>query len=211
MRTHQEEVQTLFAFVAILLTGSLASRATILTMDELPFQAVNDLSFKGVTFHFTINGVSSLDANYHSDDGGNEKFVQDPSLEGNSFGVLTLDFSAPTSGLQFGVARSDPGPMAPGLKVALFDEFLNPLGSFNLDTRVFTDFSEGLFSSELTIGRAVLSFPNPNSAPRFAIDNLTINEVPEPATRSLLTLSGLALLCLRRSANFAKCMRREVF
>lgn len=194
-----QNIQKTFVLVAVFLTGTLWSRGTILTMDELPFQPVNGLTFKGVTFHFTINGVSSTDARYNSDDGGNEKYVQDPSLEGNALGVLTLDFSSPTSGLQFGVARSDVGPMTPGLQVALFDGSLNPLGTFILNTSVFTDFSEGLFSSGLTIGRAVLSFPNPNSVPRFAIDNLTINEVPEPATLSLLTLSGLASLYRRRS------------
>ena len=59
------------------------------------------------------------------------------SGKGNAQGVLTLDFAAPTSGLQFGVSRLTTGPMSPGLQVSLFDASLSPLGSFDVNTTVF--------------------------------------------------------------------------
>src|SRR5437870_13407637 len=162
-----------FLIAFVLATGTLPALANTLTMDELPFQPVNGLSFKGVTFHFSISGVPSTDANYNAGNGGIEHYVQDPSLEGNSLGVLTLDFPTPAFGLQFGFARSTSGTMTPGLQVSLFDASLNPLGTFNVNSSVFVTFSEGLFTSNLTIGRAALSFPNATLAQRFAIDNLT--------------------------------------
>lgn len=180
--------------------------ADTLTMTEVPFQPVNGLTVDGVTFHFSIGGVASNDANYNAGNGGIEKYVQDPSLEGNALGVLTIDFASPTNGVQFGVARSIGGPLTPGLSVDLFGSSLNPLGTFTLNTQVYFTFSEGLFVSPLTIGRAVLSFPSANLASRFAIDNLTSTPVPEPPTISLLSigLAGLAAGCLRR-----KQTRRE--
>src|SRR5262245_8351345 len=158
-------LSTLFALASVVLPAAAAT----LTMDELPFQPVNGLTYSGVTFHFTIGGLPSTDANYNGSDGGIEFYVQDPSLEGNSSGILTIDFATPTSGLQFGAARSVGAPMSPGLQVGLFGPALVPLGTFNLNTTVINTFSEGLFSSPLTVSRAVLSFPNPGTAGRFAI------------------------------------------
>src|SRR5262249_3375462 len=74
-----------------------------LTFDELPFQPVDGLSYKGVTFGFTVNGQPSTDANYHSFGPGKLTYVQDPSLEGNTLGTLTLTFAKPTTVLQFGL------------------------------------------------------------------------------------------------------------
>jgi hypothetical protein len=182
--------------LSIFSASFLSASAATLTMDELPTQPVNGLSFSGITFHFTIGGVGSTDATYHGSNGGIEHFVQDPSLEGNASGVLTLDFAAPTAGLQFGVSRSISQPMSPGLQVSLFDSSLAPLGNFNVNTTVFNVFSEGQFTSALTIGRAVLSFPNAGSATRFAVDNLTFTPVPEPAI-STLALLGLVALGVR--------------
>src|SRR5258707_2344898 len=174
--------------------------ATTLTMDELPFQPVNGLFFNGVTFHFSIGGNPSLDANYNTGSGGNEQYVQDPALEGNSSGTLTLDFASQTTGLQFGVARSFSGAMTPGLQVSLFDGSLNSLGTFNLNTSVFFTFSEGHFNSSLTIGRAILTFPHAADAPRFAIDKLPFTPVPEPSMVSLLGI-GFTIFAAMRLTN----------
>src|SRR5262249_7821398 len=46
-----------------------------LTFDELPFQPVNGLTYQGVTFGFTINGVASTDAHYHGSGPGQLKYV----------------------------------------------------------------------------------------------------------------------------------------
>jgi len=185
-------LRTASLWVLVLCAGVLRGRADVLTMDELPFQPVNGLTFKGVTFHFTIAGNPSSDANYHGSNGGIETYVQDPSLEGNALGTLTLDFVAPTAGLQFGVARNMGGALTPGLQVSLYDASLSPLGNYSLNTSVHNTFSEGQFNSALTIGRAVLTFPNAGAATRFAIDNLVVTPVPEPGPSGL---SALALVC----------------
>jgi hypothetical protein len=184
--------------LALLLFNLISSSAITLTMDELPLQPVNGLTFSGVTFHFTVGGLASTDAHYHAANGGIGTFVQDPSLEGNSAGVLTLDFAVPTTGLQFGVARETTGSLSPGLQVSLFDGGLAPLGNFSVNTTVLNVFSEGQFTSPLTIGRAVLTFPNVAGAPRFAIDNLTFAAIPEPAMATLAVLGLLAIGTLRR-------------
>jgi PEP-CTERM motif/Beta-galactosidase second all-beta domain len=194
----------IFLIAFTLCSAALPAFANVLTMDELPNQPVDGLSFNGVTFHFTISGVASLDSFYHASNGGVEHYVQDPSLEGNSLGVLTLDFATPTSGLQFGFARSATVPMSPGLQVSLFDGSLNPLGTFNVDSSVFITFSEGLFTSNLTIGRAALSFPNAPVAPRFAIDNLTFTPVPEPSTFALVAIALTGLVIWRKGRVMKK-------
>ena len=161
-------------------------------MNELPFQPVNGLSFGGVTFSFTIGGIGSTDANYNGSGPGIGTWVQDPTLEGNAAGVLTLDFAVPTSGMSFGIGRSIGSPLTPGVSVDLFNPSLTYLGTFNQNTTVTTQFSEAQFSTGLTISRAVLSFPIPLSATRFALDNLTYT-VPEPSGVGL-ALMGLTSL-----------------
>ena len=77
-----------FAFSAPALA---AKPVTTLSFDEVPFQPVDGLDVSGVTFGFQIGGVPSTDAHYNAFGPGTTTFVQDPSLEGNAAGVLTLD------------------------------------------------------------------------------------------------------------------------
>lgn len=172
---------------------SNTARAVTLTFDELPFQPVDDLSFLGVTFDFKVGGLDSLDANYNSIGPGLITYLQDPSLEGNAAGILTLDFASPTSILDFGVALSAFNvSLSPGFTVALFDSALILLGITAVDTNPLSSpefVTEGLFSyAGIPVSRAVIDFDE-NSAERFALDNLTF-DVPEPATMLLLG-SGL--------------------
>ncbi len=191
----------LVLFITWLLGAStVASAASItLTFDELPPQPVDGLTFAGVTFDFKIGGVDSLDAVYNRTGPGILTYVQDPVLEGNAAGVLTLDFVLPTSFLEFGAALSMDVPLTPGFSVDLYDAALAPLGSFPVDTAPLVLFSEGLFShTGIPVSRAVVSFAP--GVGRFALDNLTYGAIPEPGS---LWLTGLGLaglgLALRRA------------
>ncbi|NEP15042.1 MAG: hypothetical protein F6K14_33700 [Symploca sp. SIO2C1] len=180
-------------------TGGVAQATTTLTFDELPFQSVDDLNFEGVTFDFKIGGIDSPDARYNFFGPGSINFVDDPSLEGNAAGTLTLDFDLFVSELQFGVALSTLDlELIPGFTVELFDLGFNSLGVTPVDTNPLVSFSEGLFSyTGAPVKRAVVNF-NETFADRFAFDNLTFTSpiakaaqpIPEPVSGLSLILMG---------------------
>jgi len=146
-----------------------------LTFDELPFQPVDGLSFMGVTFHFTVGGVPSMDANYNSGGPGIITYVQDPSLEGDAAGILTLDFDVPTALLQYGVALNALGPLAEGCSIELFDSDSVSLGVIDVATASISSFTESRFSYQgRPVSSAAISF-NSAVAVRFALDNLTFD------------------------------------
>ena len=155
--------------------GSCGS--TTLRFDELPFQPVNGLQFRGVNFFFTVNGVSSTDAFYNASGPGIQTFVQDPSLVGNAAGQLVLDFPALTPTLSFGIARNTFVPLTPGATVTLFDAVGGIIGTFpvNLAPTFPGGFSEGQFNygGPTPVRRAVITFNSPGAADRFALDNLS--------------------------------------
>ena len=155
-----------------------AQPVTTLTFTELPAQPVNGVSVSGVTFGFEIGGVSSADAIYGGFGPGSITFVQDPSLEGNAGGVLTLTFDRPTTVLEFGIARSCICTLTPGVSVELFKPGAagGSRGIITQTTNPLVSFSEGLFSySGPAIQTAVITFPSAGIAPRFALDNLTFH------------------------------------
>jgi hypothetical protein len=165
-----------------------------LTFDELPFQPVNGLHFKGVTFGFTIGGVPSTDAGYHGGGPGILKYVQDPSLEGNTAGVLTLTFDTPASAIDFGLALSTGGTVTDAAQIELFDSALNSLGSTSITTH-----DEGFFFTEAhfsysgtSVKRAVLQF-NSSAALRFAFDNLIFSAPPSVDYYSVRAAAGQVL------------------
>jgi len=165
-----------FAFSAPALA---AKPVTTLTFDELPFQPVDGLSTSGITFGFQIGGVPSSDANYGAFGPGSITFVQDPSLEGNSDGVLTLTFDQPTTALEFGLARSCTCTLTPGVSVELFKPGAadRSRSVVTLTTSPVVSFSEVLFSySGPAIQTAVITFPSSGLAPRFALDNLKFHQ-----------------------------------
>ena len=143
----------LILFVGLILAFGSGASATTLTFDELPRQSVDGLSFMGVTFGFT-----SSDARYNAGGPVDVTFVQDPSLEGDASGILTLDFDVPTPTLQFGVARSTAGnSLTPGFTVELFDSSLVSLGVTPVNTTTLISFSEAQFSySGTPVKRAII-------------------------------------------------------
>lgn len=187
----------------VCLVGSLittgATRAAVTTLDftELPTQPVDGLSYMGVTFGFEVGGSPSTDALYNFFGLGTITFVQDPSLEGDAAGILTLDFAQPTIQLDFGVALSTFDPLTPGFTVELFNAGLSSLGVTPVNTSPLVSFTEGPFIySGAPIGRAVIDFED--SAGRFALDNLTFNPIPAPGALLLGSIGVGLVSWLRR-------------
>lgn len=148
---------------------------TTLRFNELPTQPVSGLTFRGVQFGFFIGGNQSFDAFYNASGPGQGTFVQDPSLEGNALGQLVLDFPVPTPTLSFGIARSTTLPLTPGAIVDLFGPGGVFIGSFPVNLVPSPLFAEAQFSytGPPPVSRAIITFPSPAAATRFAIDNLT--------------------------------------
>ena len=184
--------------LATLMSAGAAEAAVTLTFDELPYQSVDGLSYKGITFGFSMDGSPSTDAHYNAIGPGLLTYVQDASLEGNAQGVLTLDFASPTNMLEFGLALDTRRPLADAFTVELFDMTMTSLGTITESTDPLILWSEGQFSyTGAAISRAVISF-NDQYARRFAIDNLTANTIPAPGAILLGSLGAGCVGWLRR-------------
>lgn len=155
-----------------------AATKTAIRFSELTPQPVNGVVEKGVTFGFKVGGVASTDATFGGAGPGQLKYVQDPSLEGNAAGVLTLKWATPTVLVKFGIARNSGTPLTPGVTVKLFDASGVLIGTFHKAVAPiagYPPFDEGLFNhtSTVAVAKAVITFNSPTSATRFALDNLT--------------------------------------
>jgi len=184
--------------LVLLVSAGTADAAATLTFDELPYQSVDGLSYKGVTFGFSVDGSPSSDAYYNAIGPGTLVYVQDKTLEGDAGGTLTLDFSAPTDTLEFGIAFNTRMPVSEAYSVELFDQSLTWVGTLNNDAYPLVYWSEGKFSYHGTpIGRAVVNF-NQYYAGRFAMDNLATNAIPAPGAILLGSLGAGCIGWLRR-------------
>ncbi len=145
-----------------------------ITFDELPAQPVDGLTVKGVTFDFKVNGVDSTAAFFGGNGPGTTTYTQDPSLEGPTSGVLTLDFAAPVSTLKFGFALSTTVTVPDATTVHLFDASSHEIGVFTVSATPGSNiFTSGLFdySGATPVARAVVNF-NSSLAGAFVVDNL---------------------------------------
>jgi hypothetical protein len=152
-------------------------------------QPINGLSVTkgGVTFTF----ADLAGAIYNSPGPGQETYVMDPSIVGNSGGeVVSVLFSQAFNEVQFGLALNTNSPVASMATVSLFNS-----GSLVLTTTFASSrsdsFTEGLF---VYVGAPVDSIkitPNSIDASAFALDNLGVG-VPEPST-FFLAGAGLAI------------------
>ena len=177
----------------VLMSTGAANAAFTLTFDELPTQPIDGLSYSGITFGFDVGGIPSTDAAYGGIGPGTLTYLQDPSMEGTTEGILTLDFATPTDQLDFGVALNSYNPVTTAYAVMLYDSSYALIGNFTGGTSPLVLWSEGLFTySGTQVSRAVIGF-NEQVASRFAIDNLTINPIPAPSA-VLLGSFGLGLV-----------------
>ena len=209
MSTTNKLSLAVFSMACIVFSATNADAVTKLTFDELGFPTpVDNLTVKGLTFDYKIDGVDSNEAMYNASfppqlPSGLLANVQQPLLEGNAKGILSLDFAAPVAALEFAVGVEAFRPLAPGFSVELLDQALNSLGITAVNTAPLAILSEGLFKySGAPIKKAILSFNselflNPNN-PRFSLDNLTYTAVPEPSSVIALLASSAIGACLYR-------------
>ena len=180
----------------VLMSTGAANAAFTLTFDELPTQPVDGLSYMGITFGFKVGGSPSTDATYNGIGPGTLTYLQDPTLEGTTAGILTLDFATPTDQLQFGAALNSYYAATPGYVVRLYDPSYLLIGVYSGNTSPLVLWSEGQFTySGTPVSRAAIGF-NEQAASRFAVDNLTVNPVSAiPAPGAVLLGSiGLGLV-----------------
>ena len=187
-----KKLVTICILLVLMSTGA-ANAAFTLTFDELPTQPIDGLSYMGITFGFKVGGNPSTDAIYNGIGPGTLTYLQDPSMEGTTAGILTLDFSMPTDQLEFGVALNSYYDATSAYVVRLYDSSYAPIGTFTGNTSPLVLWSEGQFTySGTLVRRAVIGF-NEQAASRFAIDNLTINPIPAPGA-VLLGSIGISLV-----------------
>ncbi len=179
----------LIGALAIAISTSAAHGGVqVITFDELPLGTIVDgMVIDNVTF-----GFSSLDATI---DGGpgDTFFIHLPNIEGDAFGTLTLEFAIPVLDLSYGFALSTIIPSAMGSTMEVFDPDGFLLGIFSEPAADFGFiFVEGLNSAAGVgaIGSAVITFDSTN-APRFALDNVTMQKIPGPGGLAILGVAGL--------------------
>jgi hypothetical protein len=160
-------------FSALLLATAASAQTTSVTINgtEVPFQAVNGLTVKGVTFTDTSG------ADFDAANGGQLTFTQDPVIEGQTGGeVITMVFPYPVSVLSFGMALSGQGTFTNAFTVTLYDSGGNLLQTVpvTIGNPPGDAFSNGPFVSNQPglISKAVITF-NSSAPSAFGLDNIT--------------------------------------
>jgi hypothetical protein len=197
--------KTLFLLTSLLLLARPEARAvvgvgTTLNFTERPPGPVNGLSVSGVTFGFTINGLASTDATFGATLGpGSTPFNSPPHLEGNTLGLLMLDFASPIIFLQFGSHLSAETDVTAALGVQLYDSSMTPLGGLlSLDMVRSPDYAGGLFQYDGPAARHAMIQFNDQAATRFTIDTLSFVPVPEPHPVWFVIPAMAGVIFLRR-------------
>jgi hypothetical protein len=165
------------AFTSVAFAQTL--NVVTLTMDEVPFQPINGLTVKGVTFADTAGAA------YNAGNGGQLHFTQDPVIEGNSNDVITMTFANPVTFISFGIAMRTQATIPGAYTIQLYDPANNLIGTYSAGVSLFPGdaFSGGVFSVSAVglISKAVLSFTAAGQAGAsgFGFDNLTIGNPDE--------------------------------
>jgi PEP-CTERM motif-containing protein len=128
---------------------NLTTDTTTLNFGEVATQPVDGLTVNGITFTFTVGGVTSLDALYNTTSGpGLTNLFQPPNMEGDADGVLQLDFAIPTSSISFDFSLFSVGFVGVGGTVRIFDTNLSQIGGVRPINVILppTGLTEGQFS-----------------------------------------------------------------
>lgn len=183
------------ACALIILFVARAAHATAIQMDEAEYQPVDGLHIADVTFHFSIDGSPSDDAFIDAFAVGDLSYINDPSLEGNTSGILRMDFDQAVDHVSFGLALQSELPQDRAISVTLYGSQGDIVTQQWLDARPLVVFAEahGDYSGA-GITAVAIGFAQPAS--RFALDNVSyaISSVPEPASAPLALMGAVMLL-----------------
>ncbi len=193
------------AIILAVALASCSSASVLLTMDEVPNQAINNLVVTkgGVTFTFT----DTSGASYNSFGPGNITYINDPSIQGPTAGeVVGVTMSQTFMALQFGLALSGGTAGSDLATISLFDGAIL-VQTTTLNASVADPFAEALFTYSGGPVNNITITPDSATGIAFAFDNLMVgSSVPEPSTFSMMGC-GAALLGVGIYARRKKTLR----
>jgi hypothetical protein len=185
---------------------ALAANVT-LTMNEVPFQAINGLAVTkgGVTFTFSDAGGGLF---YNSASGGSLTYVQDPSIAGPPE-PFTVVFSPPVNFIQFAMSGGPPLPPGTPLASVQFYNGTTLLSTVTLNASLTDPYSEGQLTYTPATQVTSITVTPAIAFGGIGFDNLVVTPIPPPVptvplssplTLALMTLGivGLGGYALRR-------------
>jgi hypothetical protein len=190
-------MKSLLVLLTLAIGPAAIADTTTLNFDEFGTSfPIDAASVRGLGVTFLFSGGTAL---YNYSLGGGTVLVSDPALAGPTSGALTLDFAFPTQILSFDIAMESADPISNAYTVTWGGN------SFSGDTAPLDFFSEGYYSyaGSTSITSALITFDS-NSAPGFALDNLTFEtETPEPGTTALIGAVLVALGAATKRRRYA--------
>ncbi|MDH4239042.1 MAG: S8 family serine peptidase, partial [Phycisphaerae bacterium] len=147
-----------------------------ITFDGLTGTRVDGMVIGDVTFGFSSNDASI------SVGPGDTLYVQEPYIEGDALGTLTLDFAVPVFGVSYGFVLSAMGSQPDASTMVFYDSLMRAIYAYSADAGdMGFGWMEGLNigTSTKPIARVTITFshPEPDFA-RFALDNITYSPIP---------------------------------
>jgi hypothetical protein len=175
-----------------------------LTMDEVPYQALNGLAVTkdGVTFTFSDAGKG---LSYHAPSAGYLTYVSDPSISGPAE-PFTVAFSPPVTFIQFAMTGGPQHTPAAPIATVSFYNGTTLLATVALNSSLTDPFPEGQLNyTPATVVTSMTVTPSLAFA-AIGFDNLQVTPDPpeapatSPLTIALMTagIAGLGGYALRR-------------